>query len=1064
MTSSYPIIRSKVRTPPRQRSLVRRQRLVEQIHNNIQRSLILISAGAGYGKTSLLIDYAHDAELPVCWLSLDEHDRHISTFLEYFVASVRERFPGFGGSVLEALSGTGPPEDVEPFVRLFIHELEEKVSQYVVLILDDYHEVADSEPVNAFIDGLLRYLPDHVHLVLASRAIPTRLTLTRLVASGGVTGIGTEDLCFTTAEIYELLQHMGRADLSEEQAKLIAERSEGWITGILLAAHWTGAAQDIIRIAGTMGGLTQYLGELFERQPESVQRFLLGSALLSEMTPPLCDALLGIDGSAQILHSLAEQNLFTWPLDIEGSQYQYHQLFSEFLVSRLERDHPEWCRTLRLSQAELMANRGSWPSAIHGYLSAGAYSEAADAIQIIVQSMYEAGDWDRLKGWIDSLPESILSLHPRLMLFRGRILGEMNELDQASEMLEKACQGFEERGDTQGVARAMVQQAVAQRMRERFDEAIATCHQVLEVVGDTDGLAATLAHHNIGICMNLKGDYDQGMLRMEEALRISRECGDDTIAALVVSDMGAAELTRGKLVNARRFYHQALLAWRKIGNPAALSLALQGLGLIHHHLGESVEAENRTLESIEKARSIGMMRVEADSTTNQADLYRDTGRYDEAVEAYGNALELSSKTQSSRLSIYIQAALGNTHVLKGDLASAHQVLTEASDQVDTEAMRYEAGLCRLGMGMLALRRREYEGAQHQLDDARVLFGGMESKRELARTHLYLAAVEVASKGSSSEEHLTALARLASDLGSHQFAVAEGPGIMPVLDYAAASHVDGVDWTRVRTEIVELHSHARKEGPKGDLSLYAPLAFIALDGGKVLKDGQLVTNWESDAARAMAFLFAAHPSGLSRDRVIGMLWPEVSQAKGNSLFHSTKYRLCAALFKHAVVRQSRVYRINPDVRFRYDALEFDQATREGDGGDGASHIARARAIELYHTPFLEMYDFDWCCEMRQAYQEQVLTVLLDEADYLCTRGSHRDAEALYTRVLGIDSYEERAHRGIMCCRIARNDPSGARRQFSRCTDILREELDVEPSAETLAIYAQVRSQQLALASF
>ncbi len=158
--TSYPLITTKIRTPRLRQTHLRRERLLNHLHNSIQNKLILIAAGAGYGKTSLLIDYAHDTDLPVCWYSLDAHDAHVPTFVEYLVESIRQRFPQFGAPVRALLQAhDGPPEDVEPFVRVLINEIEHTINTYCVLIFYDYHEVIESEPVNALVDGLLRYLP-----------------------------------------------------------------------------------------------------------------------------------------------------------------------------------------------------------------------------------------------------------------------------------------------------------------------------------------------------------------------------------------------------------------------------------------------------------------------------------------------------------------------------------------------------------------------------------------------------------------------------------------------------------------------------------------------------------------------------------------------------------------------------------------------------------------------------------------------------------------------------------------------------------------------------------------
>jgi len=237
MSQDYPLIRTKTIVPRLRDSLVPRQRLVDLIHSNIHNKLVLISAGAGYGKTSLLNQYAHDAGIPVCWYSLDENDNSLVTFSRYLVRSIQEQFPSFGQSILTYLDETEAFADVEPLVGLFLQELDLYATQFFALLLDDYHQVIQSEPVNALLDGLLRYLPDQCHIVLASRGIPRRLTLSRLAARQEIAGFGTTELCFTSQEIRALFANMGQLDLSEEEIETIAQRTEGWVTGIILTAQ-----------------------------------------------------------------------------------------------------------------------------------------------------------------------------------------------------------------------------------------------------------------------------------------------------------------------------------------------------------------------------------------------------------------------------------------------------------------------------------------------------------------------------------------------------------------------------------------------------------------------------------------------------------------------------------------------------------------------------------------------------------------------------------------------------------------------------------------------------------
>ena len=1061
----YPLIATKIRPPQRQQTLLRRQRLVDFIHGNIEHKLILVSAGAGYGKTSLLIDYAHDTELPICWYSLDASDAYVPTFIEYLVASIRRRFPRFGTSVLEALRAySGPYEAVEPFVKLLLSEIDEVIDQYFVIILDDYHAVLDSEPVNALVDGLLRYLPDHCHLILASRGIPRRLTLTRLAARQEIVGLGVNHLRFTEGEIRELLPRLGWLDLSPEQISFLAERSEGWVTGILLAAqaNLTGTLQDILQLSGTMEGVFNYLAqEVLGRQSPETQRFLLGSALFSQMSPPLCDALLDIDDSAQMLRWLYEQSLFTFRLDSEGNWYHYHQLFREFLVAKLEEDSERY-RLLCLRQAQVMAHQGNWAQAIHSYLSAQAFDQAADAIEIIAQETFDSGDRELLRSWIDALPGTLLSQHPRLLLSRAKVHAEVGEWEDADAVFHHAYRSYMARHDDLGAARALAQLSTVQRLRERLDDAIRTCHQVLEIVGERDHLAAVEARHNLGVCYHFQGRPAEALAEMAKALSSAEERGDDTNAAFIAHDMGLAEVTRGQLVFARQYFHQALMHWRKIGNPGDLALTLQGLGVVHHHLGQYIEAENRYQESLSKARAVADRRLEAYALINLGDLNRDQGQYDDAMVHYQQALDIASSLRLTRLILYILIAIGDTYRLTGNLGQARQLLVEALDQGDDSSMAYEVGLIQMSIGAVALAQGNAEEAVIHLGRSQELLASAGAKRDLARAHLHLAML-FHSQGAEADlcSHLGEVARLAGELGSSQFIVAEGRSVIAPLQHAMEWGVRGLDYARIRSEIEQIFrpAHADVSAPIVRLESPIQLEFLALNGGQILKAGQVVTDWESEIARVMAFLFVAHPGGLHRDRVITMLWPEVSQAKGNSRFHSTKHRVGRALAADVIIHRDGLYQANPACTYRYDVLEFERFARLGHGDGHTAHLSRAQAIALYHGPFLETCDLEWCCEIRRSLAEEMLVLLAMEADYLARAELPREAEALFVRMLGFDSLDERAHRGIMWCRAIRDDTAGALRQFRECARVLKVELDAHPDVETLDLYHAVRAGHL-----
>ncbi|NLX44228.1 MAG: tetratricopeptide repeat protein, partial [Chloroflexi bacterium] len=987
MDNDYPLITRKIQIPDRSGTLLRRERLVGFLHRNTNHRLVLITAGAGYGKTSLLIDYAHDADLPVCWYSLDGSDGHVFTFIEYLVASLRRRFPAFGDSVLRALREfTGPPEDIEPFIRLLLDEMQRSIHDYFVLILDDYQEVLESEPVNALVDGLLRYLPENGHIIIASRAIPRRLTLTRLAAREDIVGLGVSQLKFTRSEIEQILQLRGLTDLSPEQLDALSQRSEGWITAILLAAQtqWSDTIQRIVALSGSLDTVFEYLArEVLAQQPESVQHFMLASSILEQMSPPLCDGLLQTTDSARTLRMLSEQGLFTYEISNAAGWYQYHQLFREFLRAKLEAEHPAEYRELWLRHARMMANQGNWARAIDGYISGAAFVDAAGAIEIVAQDYFDTGRSATLLGWIERLPNSVVMRHPRLLLIGAQIHTEAGAYERAEALLEPAYCVYRERSSNIGTARVLVQRAIVQRLQERYREAIVSFDEVLRTVSfRQDPSSVVKAHHNLGICYQILGDTDRGRQEMRTALDLAQSQGDIQSAAYVAHDLGNSYYLEGSIDEARRYMHQALFHWRKVGNPSDLALTLQGLGVLHHHLGEYTEAQNRFEESLEKARSVENRRLEAYALLNSGDLERDRGRYQQALRFYAEAMQTASAVRQSGLMLYILASQGETYRLQHRTTMARQTLAEALDHSVRQGLEEPIGLCHLAFGALSLQEGALGQAAEHLQAALELLMRSGSQRDLGRVHIQRALLgHLRNDRGSVLAELFRAGEIAFHLGTEQFIVAEGAHALPLLPYMSESRIAGLDPTSIRAQIEELFPsvvmlpHPRRERPNVQLEL------LGLDRARILYQGQDVHDFDSAVARTLAFLMAEHPGGLHKERIVDLLWPDTSQARAESLFHSTLYRLRKALDKQVVVAQGSIYQLNPNLTYRYDVADFEQLAHKGLQEGYSAHYARMNAIDLYQSDYLEACDHPWCNDLRNTLQHLMIQLLIKEAEYL-----------------------------------------------------------------------------------
>lgn len=1066
------IIITKILLPQKRDDLLRRQRLVDFIHEHIDRKLILISASAGYGKTALLIDYAHDTDLPVCWYSLDKADQDPRIFMEYLVASIRQRFPHFGQRTQALLqTGEGLTQEMETIVGVLVNEIYEAIPQYFVVVLDDYHFVDDSEAVNTLLDTLLHYLPENCHILLSSRTLP-RITLTRLVAQQQVVGLGVSDLRFTAQEIQELMRQNYNLDLPDKQAEELALQSEGWIAGLLLTTHtlWRGLFKDIIRRQRPEGGVFDYLvTEVFAQQPERVQRFLLDSSILKQMNPALCNELLGIEDSRDTLELLERKNLFIMKLESEGEWYRYHHLFRDFLIDKLRRDERYRHAELHRRAARLFERQGAHQEGIDHYLEAEAYEEAVQAIEAVAEETFNAGLWRTLANWIDALPEVLLVARPSLITLRARIYTQVGELDKALELFDRAHREFARQGDRAGGADTLVWKSIALRIKGQHQEAIDCCQRALSTLDEKEVLITAQAHRNIGICYGMQGKFSQGIRELEIALELYERGGDLYNSASLYHDLGTAHALMGSLSSSLAYYQRAQQYWRRIGNPPALGNTLNSIGVLKYFQGEYEDALSTLEEALDKVREAGFLRVEATVLASLGDVYRDVENYERALEAYEGALGVAEQANEILITVYTLNAMGDTHRLMGNDVRARELISYALEEGQRHQLGYETGLCKTSLGILCYAQGDTQQALEHLTRAQEFFQRCGAKRELARAHLHLAQTFfLRQEFPEALQHLETVLELTSQLGYDQFLVVEGRRTLPLLKYATsqdARMARGGYLARVMARIEEHEARmAERAMPEGapEVAPVTPpvLEVYAFGQARVLHNSRLVSKseWDSIRTKELFFYFLAHPQGLRKEQVMETFWGEAPPPKANSSFHSTNYRLRHALFHECVVKEDGLYRFNRRVPYWYDVEEFERLIKEAEGLDSDSEEAAERyrqAIALYRGDYLEEFYSDWCLLKREALREKYFAALMRLAAFKARRGEFGESIELYKKILARDDYREEAHREVMRCLALAGDRAAAIKYYQRLVQFLADELDAPPMPETVAVYEAIR---------
>ena len=436
MAETFPIIQTKLYRPPIQADFIPRPQLLEQLDGWQQRPLTLVSASAGYGKSTLVSSWLESLGHPTAWLSLDEHDNDLALFLTYFLACVQTTFPDAVDETVALIGGAELPPLRVLFSSL-VNELN-RLPQRLVLVLDDYHVISESK-IDELLSELLNHPSRHLHLVVVTRTDP-HINLNQLRALGKVTEIRTQQLRFSVTDTMELLEQLLRVEVDKEAASLLEEKIEGWVTGIRLAAlsmrHREDAQEMLRRLAVERRYIWDYfLSEVLSALKPEIRDFLLKTAVLDRFCASLCDAVLGDSdaesmmipathaaASQEILEGLQHENLFIIPLDGQRRWFRYHHLFQQLLMAELkQRYSADEIAMFHLKASAWHNQTGLVDEALQHALEAGDDLAAALLLEENARTLLDEDRWHVLEKWMARLPDSVIRQRPRLLIAKAWI-------------------------------------------------------------------------------------------------------------------------------------------------------------------------------------------------------------------------------------------------------------------------------------------------------------------------------------------------------------------------------------------------------------------------------------------------------------------------------------------------------------------------------------------------------------------------------------------------------------------------------------------------------------------
>jgi LuxR family maltose regulon positive regulatory protein len=1073
------VIRSQLIPPRQRRGVLRRPRLEARLQAVLDHPLTLVHAGTGYGKSTALSALAAAVD-PLAWYTITELDRDPLLFLAHLICAFERHLPAGCQAalrILEEATGRVTPGALTPLLNALTLDLERDA----VLVLDDYHLVADVPEVSALVERLVDYMPPRLHVVLSCRYLPHLAPLNRWRAKGQVLSIGRAELVFTRDEVEALFRNVYGCPLSREQAEALAAETEGWV--IALQMVWQnlqgGLAPGLDAMLGhlpsTLETLFDYLAQdVLARQPPAVQRFLLTTAVLREMEGTTCDQLLEVQGSAVTLRRLYEDGLFV--VAVGEQTFRYQHLFHDFLRSRL-REQPDRWRALQRRAAELYRQAGHREESVYHLLEAEDHGAAAGLLEEIGPRLLALGRFDSLISWIGRLDPEVQAAHPALDLLLGDVLRLRAQFDEALGRYRAAEGRYAAAPDRVGVSLALKGQAqvyvdtVRPLKAESLLEDALRLLEPMEHRTETAALLDLLAENKLNLGSPDEAQALHHEARLLRSLRSEADPGDVYLEA-------RAMLRTGRLEEARRLLERRAEEERQADasrpqrfhreTPLLLALvcALQGDAATTERCACEGMAVGRRLQS-SFVEAVGMMRLghalqlretppwHAGPAGGRAAQGSEPPPLLSARECYEGAIQRVRDFNVMRTHVEPLWGLCRVFGRSGDLVAARRCADEALDIGGRAGDEWICDLVRATMGAGYATHRVPDEARAWLSRAAEGFERVGDRFGQAAAWLWLAL-----DAWWSGEADRALAMMGRLLPLVQAGGWDGLLVQPTfiglwndqeaLPLVVEAGRQGIEPAYTERLLHGLGLADAEAHPGYGLWVRTLGPFAVWRGDVPVGDGE----WQREKARRLfQLLLTQRGQWLHREQLVEQLWPELAPEAAardfrvalNALNHALETGRPRGVPPFFASRRGTQYGLNPAARIRLDADEFQRLAASDE------EEALRQALSLYQDDYLAecLYE-DWSAAERQRLRDLYLFTAERLARRALRARAWDEVISLCEAILARDDCREAAYRLLMRAQAGAGNRALVQSSYQRCITALRDGLDVEPSAATRAL--------------
>lgn len=1066
------VVASQLLPPDLRRGVLHRKRLAARLGMVLETPLTLVQAGTGYGKSTALAGLAAQWG-DLFWYTVREPERDPLLFVAHLLAAFDQGSRPWGKPFLqhlERLSEASGGQAILSSLNFLINTLTDGLAGDVVLVVDDVHLVLDVPEVAALVERLVELRPPHLHIVLSGRQFPYWAALTRWRVKGMALSIDQNELAFNVEEIASLFRQEAGCNLSPTQAAALAQETEGWAIALQMIAQRlrqgsTRLEEVLEQLPGALEELFDYLAEeVLARQPLAVQRFLLDTAVLRQMSGPSCDALWAEEAPTQtqpagassdvMLRRLHDSGLFL--TSVEAETYRYQNLFHDFLLARLRQDSTRF-RMLHLKAAAFLAASGNREESVYHLIEAGSFSEAAALIQELGPALLQVGRSGSLTGWIDRLPAEVSATHAGLRLLRGDVLRLRARFDEAIEECEIAEQLYSSAGNLEGRSRALRSQAqvyldtVRPLQANRLLEEALRLLEPQEHPAEVAALLEQLAENQLNLGQPLQA---QALHQEARLLRAESDPSDFYLEARALLRTGRLAAAQQLLEAHQEPPEAAFLRPQRFHRETPLLLSLVCIMQGKVELAEIYARQGQEIG--ERLESPFVVAVALMRLGHALQLYPDFPWNDhhrrQAEQAYLKAIELVRPFKVTRVQVEPLWGLCRLTGYHGNLADAHrhallaiEIAEQAGDLWLVNLVRTVSGAALVQAGQSSEARPWLEAARAGFEQVGDLFGWSAASLWLALNAWY---------SGNPDEAVEILGTL--------LPVVRQQGYNFLL--TRSSHLGLPDNQAALPLLVEAHHRGIEASFLGEL-----LGSIGLTGAEYHPGYPLFArtlgpfevwrgnipvvprNWQREKARQLfQFLLCQRGQWLGREQIVDRLWPHLDAEAGaqnfkvalNALHRALEPDRPAGAAPFFVVRRENAYALNPHACIWVDADVFEQ------GATSLNVENLEQALMIYEDDYLtDCLGEDWAENERERLRQLYLAAAGRLGELHLSTGALDAALSVAGKMIERDQCWEPAYRLMMRAYARQSSRAQVKAVYNRCAAVLREELDVEPSAET-----------------